>query len=85
LTQTHIPSDQFARCTDELRKLMLLVDDVQRCVDVASNVDTYDARRSLALARTDIQTAGFWLGDALKALARKPSEPPEPASATFGR
>lgn len=71
MTPEKIPSDQFARTKEELRKLSLLVERIQQSVDVAQNLETIDARRALAKAQDDIETAGFWLGKAIKALTPK--------------
>lgn len=64
-------SDQFARTKEELRKLSSMVEEIQRCVDVSTNIETFEARQALDRARVDIMTAGFWIGEALKYLAKK--------------
>ena len=66
-----IPSDQFARTKEELRKLYLLVDLIQSSIDIAETMETFDAKRALSKASDDIETAGFWLGKAIKALTPK--------------
>lgn len=68
---TPIPSDQFARTKEELRKLTLLVEEIQNSVDMAETLETLDAKRSLLKASDDIETAGFWLGKAIRALTPK--------------
>ena len=66
-----IPSDQFARTKEELRKLSVLMDVMQTSIDLVETLETIDARRALVKASDDIETAGFWLGKAIKALTPK--------------
>jgi hypothetical protein len=66
-----IPADQFARTKEELRKLSNLVDMIQSSIDVTASLETVEARRALVKASDDIETAGFWLGKAIKALTPK--------------
>jgi len=66
-----IPSDQFARTKEELRKLSILVDLIQSSIDIAETMETFDAKRALSKASDEIETAGFWLGKAIKALTPK--------------
>ena len=73
-----IPSDQFARTKEELRKLSLLVDQIQQSVEIAETLETFDAKRALVKAQDDIETAWFWLGKAIKALTpKKPLSSPK--------
>ena len=67
-----MPSDQFTRCKEELSKLNRLVDEVARSIDIADRIHTNEAQYNITLCRNDIETAGLWLGKAIKALERKP-------------
>ena len=67
-----MPHDQFARCKEELAKLNHLVDEVTRSIDITDRIHTNDAQYNITLCRNDIETAGLWLGKAIKALERKP-------------
>ena len=71
MKEPQIPSDQFARTKEELRKLSVLVDLIQSSIDIAETLETFDAKRALSKASDDIETAGFWLGKAIKALTPK--------------
>ena len=53
----------------------MLVEQIQHSVDVAEGLETFDARRALVRAQDDIETAGFWLGKAIKALTPKAVPP----------
>ena len=66
MKEPHLPSDQFTRCKDELSKLNLLVDEVERSLTIAEKLHLHDAQRALEKCRTDIETAGYWLGRAVK-------------------
>jgi hypothetical protein len=68
-----IPSDQFQKATDELRKLNLIVEEVQRSLDMAENINTFEASRSLEKASDHLETAGYWLNKVVKALIRASS------------
>ena len=72
MRETPVPPDQFTIVTQELRKLTLLVEEVERSVTIADNLNKYPATRALEKARTDIETAGYWLGQALKVLEHSP-------------
>lgn len=60
-----VPSDQFARCKEELRKLNFMVEEIQRVVDVADALPRYRAQQALQYASHDIETAGHWVSKAL--------------------
>jgi len=62
-----IPSDQFERCVEELRKAALLVEEIQRAADVASGLNKFEAQERLAKAREHMELAGFYLDKAIKA------------------
>lgn len=62
-----IPSDQFERCVDELRKAALLVEEIQRAADVASGLNKHEAQERLVKAREHMELAGFYLDKAIKA------------------
>jgi hypothetical protein len=62
-----IPSDQFERCVEELRKAALLVEEIQRASDVATGLNKHEAQDRLAKAREHMELAGFYLDKAIKA------------------
>jgi hypothetical protein len=59
--------DLFERVKDVMRKLSLSIDLVDQCVEVARAINTFEARRCLDRARTDIKTAIFWIDEAKRA------------------
>lgn len=73
VNKADVPRDQFNRTKEELRKLSLAVEEIQRCVDVTDKIDTFEARTALERARVDIKTAGFWINEALKSLSTAPA------------
>ncbi len=63
-----LPGDQFERVKEEMRKLSLSLDHIDKCAEVVSAINTFEARRCLDRARTDIQTAAFWIEQAKQAI-----------------
>ena len=65
--RTILPSDQFERCVEELRKATMLVEEIQRAADVASGIDKEEVRSRLVKAKDAFEIAGFHLDKAIKA------------------
>ncbi len=61
-----IPSDQYERVVEELRKFSSVMDEMQRSVDMARGVHGTEARRCFSLAAARLQEAGYWFGQGLK-------------------
>lgn len=61
-----IPSDQFARVVEELRKLSVVIDEIERGVQVSAGIHGIEARSCLVLASSRLQESGYWIGQALK-------------------
>lgn len=65
-----VPPDQLERAMAEVRKLSLLIDELQSTVDTARGLHAFEARMCLNNAATRAQESGFWIGKAVEA-ARK--------------
>ena len=63
-----IPPDQFSRVTDEMTKLTRVFEEIQKGINMASRMPAFNAQRALEKARTDIETAGYWMSRALQHL-----------------
>lgn len=61
-----IPSDQFARVVEELRKLSVAIDEIEQGVRVSKGIHGIEARACLVRASDRLQESGFWIGQALK-------------------
>lgn len=78
-----IPSDQYERVIDELRKFSELIDDLQQHVKSASGVHGVESRRCFSLSAARLQEAGYWFGQGLKqaqaagnhVIAKPPADP----------
>lgn len=60
-----IPSDQFARVIEELRRLSVVVDEMQRGIETSRGQHAAEARRCFSRATDRLQESGYWLGQAL--------------------
>ncbi len=61
-----IPSDQFERVIEEMRRFSNLIDEQARHVATSRGIGAIEARRCFALSATRLQEAGFWFTTALK-------------------
>lgn len=61
-----IPSDQFERVVEELRKLSVVIEEIERGVQVAKGIHGVEARSCLVRAGARLQESGYWIGQALK-------------------
>ena len=68
-----LPSDQFERCSDELRKTALLIEEIQRAADVAEGMGRYEVQQRLYKAREHFELAGFYLSKAIEETTREHS------------
>lgn len=61
-----IPSDQFERVIEEMRRFANLIDEQERHVTTSRGITALEARRCFALSSARLQEAGFWFQQALK-------------------
>lgn len=61
-----IPPDQVERCVKELRKVSVLIDEIERGIAVSKGLHAVEARRCISLAGGRLQEAGYWIGQAVK-------------------
>lgn len=61
-----IPSDQFERVVDEMRRFSVLLDEQERHVRTARGISGLEARRCFSLSSVRLQEAGFWFQQALQ-------------------
>lgn len=66
-----IPSSQFERCTEALRGLTLLVEEMTSGLELARNEHAFEAQRNLTLCANHIEDAKHRLDLALKAMLRR--------------
>jgi hypothetical protein len=60
-----IPSDQFDRVIEEMRKFANMIDEQERHMSTARGINMIEARRCFALSSTRLQEAGYWFQQAL--------------------
>ena len=71
-----IPSDQFEVCKRELSRLSLLMEQIGKSMTIAQNMHLHEAQNAMYECRRDIETAGYWLGKALKLLSERREQTP---------
>ena len=64
-----IPSlpDEVTTITESMRRVLLIMEDVQRGADMTSGLHKYDAVRQLTLAKNALEEVEHRLGRAIKA------------------
>ena len=67
----HIPPDQFERVLREMRKLDMLVGEVQEHIEVARGVTNFEAQRALNEVSRHIEIAQYFMGKAIAESMKK--------------
>lgn len=60
-----MPSDQYARVVEELRRFSVVIDEMQKNVEMVRGLDAIEARRCFVIAAQRLQEAGYWFGQGL--------------------
>lgn len=61
-----MPSDQYARVIEELRRFSVVIDEMQKDVEMVRGLDAIEARRCFVISAQRLQEAGYWFGQGLK-------------------
>jgi|SRR5882724_2822907 len=64
--EERIPSDQFERVLEEMRRFANQIDEQDRHMATSRGINVVEARRCFAHSSARLQEAGFWFQQALK-------------------